>query len=526
MPNYVAVELNESVMVVACSKGAGRSFQINELFEIPTEELSSDIQIGEALRDALAERGVAKCELLGVVNRKQVEMREVTVPPAPDNELPDLVRFQARNVFASMNDSWKLDYVPFGERESDSGQLRVLAIAISPNLHDQYTAIAEAAGMKLKRIVFGPYSCCCLYETLMNDDDHRLIIVPAAGHFDFTVTTGPDLVATRMVKSTQDCEHSARQIVNEVRRTIASTKSSLGGESVQQILLGANEQQFGSIGSEISSSMELPVSYLDVFTTLPPNQLAAAKPEHPEHFASVIGSLAREYSSKRQPVDFANPRKPVVKKTNYKPMLIGAGVLGLALLMLGAYAWYSLSSQNTKLEARKAELGELVLRNKGSRSQPGIDQRVGEVELLDEWEQNRINWLDELAALSELLLTPDDIIVTGFQGDASKSARSKMTLKIRTTKEIIKAPAWKAELFKKYSVSPGTSTPDAAKSDYPYSSTMTLQQTADRDAMLTRLNSVADQARIDEIEAESLKSDSDEGLPAESPITDNESTQP
>ena len=469
---------------------------------------------------------MTKCELLGVVNRKQVEMREVTVPPAPDNELPDLVRFQARNVFASMNDSWKLDYVPFGEEESESGEKRVLAVAISPNLHDQYAAIAEAAGLKLKRIVFGPYSCCCLYESLMSDGNHRLVIVPAAGHFDFTVTTGPDLVATRMVKADKDCEHSARQVVNEVRRTIASTKSSLGGESVQQILVAANEQQFGAIGSEISSSMELPVSYLDVFATLPTNQLAAAKPEHPEHFASVVGSLAREYSSKRQPVDFANPRKPVVKKVNYQPVIIGAGVLALAMLILSAYAWYSLSNQNTKIEARQAELKELEDRNAGQRGQPGIDQRVGEVELLDQWEQNRINWLDELQAISELLLTPDDIIVTSFLGDASKGANSKMTLKIRTTEETIKAPAWKAELFKKYSVRPGTSTPDAKKSDYPYSSTLTLENTADLEALLVKLNTYSDQARTAEIEAESRQADTTNELPAENPTVENESTQP
>ena len=69
MPNFVAIELNENVMVVACAKGTGKNFQINHLFEIAVADLSSDAERGTALKDALAERSVTKSELIGVVNR-------------------------------------------------------------------------------------------------------------------------------------------------------------------------------------------------------------------------------------------------------------------------------------------------------------------------------------------------------------------------------------------------------------------------------------------------------------------------
>ena len=499
MPNFVAIELNENVMVVACAKGTGKNFQINHLFEIAVADLSSDAERGTALKDALAERSVTKSELIGVVNRKQVEMREVSVPPAPDNELPDLVRFQARNVFASMNDSWKLDYVPFAkspDATDDDEQARVLAISIPPTLHDQYSEIAEAAGIKLKRIVFGPYSCCSLYEALMNDDTNRMLIVPAAGHFDFTVASGTDLIATRSVKASEDSASSARQMVGEVRRTLASTKSILRQKAVEQILIGASEQQFGEIGTEITNSLELPVSYLDVFTTLPGRQLAAAKPEHPEHFSAVIGTLAREYSSKKQAVDFVNPRKPVIRKLDYKPVLIGAAALALLMLMVGIYGWMSLGSLQSKLDSKQTELNKLKRENEGNGNQMGIDDTVSEVELLDKWEYSRTNWPKELKTLSELMKTPDDILVTSFQGQPSKDSTVKLFLKIRTTEETNAKSDWIQSLFDHYEVTNGPSKPGAKQSDYPFESELTLTKKPDEEALLARVRDEANR-RLD-----------------------------
>ena len=499
MPNFVAVELNENVMVVACAKGSGKNFQINHLFEVPVESSSTDEQRGSALKESLAERGVTKAELIGVVNRKQVEMREVEVPPAPDNELPDLVRFQARNVFASMNDNWKLDYVPFDNLPVDASepkQLRVLAIAISPNLNDTYTAVAEHAGLKLKRIVFGPYSCCGLYESLMSDDSNRLLIVPAAGHFDFTVAAGPNLIAARSVKAPTDAEHSARQIVSEVRRTLASTKALLQDQPVGQVLIGASEKQFGAIGAEVESTLDLPVAYLDVFATMPARQLSAARPEHPEHFAAVVGSLSREYSSKRQPVDFVNPRKPIVRQLNYRPALFAAVAAAIFCLMIGTYAWMTLSNQSKQIADKQTELDNLKKENQGEGNQPSIDKMVGEVELMDQWEFSRTNWLDELKTLSELMKTPDDILVTNFQGQPSKESTVKMYLKVRTTEKTNQESDWIQLLFDDYGVETGASKPDNVKSDYPFTSDLTLTIKPDSEAILTRIKEEAE-VRLD-----------------------------
>ena len=512
MPNFVAVELNENVMVVACAKGSGKTFQVNHLFEIPVEDSFSNEQSGTALKEALAERGVTKAEMIGVVNRKQVEMREVEVPPAPDSELPDLVRFQARNVFASMNDNWKLDYVPFESNlRTSTEQSRVLAIAISPNLHDTYAAVAEHAGLKLKRIVFGPYSCCGLYESLMSDDSNRLLIVPAAGHFDFTVAAGPSLIAARSVKAPADAEHSTRQVVSEVRRTLASTKALLQDEPVQQILIGASEKQFGEIGSEIESSLSLPVAYLDVFATMPARQLAAARPDHPEHFAAVVGSLSREYSSKRQPVDFVNPRKPIVRQANYRPVLFAAAAAAIFCLMVGSYAWMTLSSQNKKIADKQTELNGLKKENEGEGNQPGIDKMVGEVELMDKWEFSRTNWLDELKTLSNLMKTPDDILVTNFQGQPSKDSTVKMYLKVRTTEKTNQESDWIQSLFDDYGVETGASKPDNVKSNYPFTSDLTLTIKPDAEAILARIKEEA------ELRLDSANNTAEEVTPTDAP---------
>ena len=67
--------------------------------------------IVETLRKAISERGLEKTETLVAIGRGKAELRELTLPPVPEDELPDMVRFQAIRSFASSGESATVDYL-------------------------------------------------------------------------------------------------------------------------------------------------------------------------------------------------------------------------------------------------------------------------------------------------------------------------------------------------------------------------------------------------------------------------------
>ena len=62
--------------------------------------------------------------------RDQVQMKLLSLPPAPPEELPDLVRFQAEREFTALGDDAALDFIPLAGDATTQHQ--VLAVALSP----------------------------------------------------------------------------------------------------------------------------------------------------------------------------------------------------------------------------------------------------------------------------------------------------------------------------------------------------------------------------------------------------------
>ena len=103
----VAFEWDSSELRVALGRQKGKAVVIDEAFGIPfieKEEAIKPAEIGKLLGKELQARGVTKGEALVAVGRANLELRFLTAPPAPADELPDLVRFQAMRQFTTLGD--------------------------------------------------------------------------------------------------------------------------------------------------------------------------------------------------------------------------------------------------------------------------------------------------------------------------------------------------------------------------------------------------------------------------------------
>src|SRR4051812_21847017 len=60
--------------------------------------------IGRRITEALAARGIRRGKTLVGVGRANIELKNISVPPCPVEELPEMVRFQAERDFNTLSD--------------------------------------------------------------------------------------------------------------------------------------------------------------------------------------------------------------------------------------------------------------------------------------------------------------------------------------------------------------------------------------------------------------------------------------
>ena len=100
------------------------------------------------LKQCLAEWSASRADVVGLVDRTVVEVRSFPVPPVPEHELPDLVRYQATQQFAQLEDDSPVDFLPQLDRDPP----HVLAVGMRRATMDRLKGDFSDAGVALARV--------------------------------------------------------------------------------------------------------------------------------------------------------------------------------------------------------------------------------------------------------------------------------------------------------------------------------------------------------------------------------------
>lgn len=463
---WVALEFENDRILVATARAAGKRIQVQHLLTVDIQ--GADGSVAEQLKAALSEQGGGRGEALVVVNRTSTEVRLLDVPPAPDNELPDIVRFVARNEFATLNDNWLLDFIRLSGSATEPGQ--VLAAGVSPEMSNQIRAMVEATGLKLRHMVLRPFAAVDLVADQIQDSQPRILIAPNKDSFDLTLVRGRELAATRTVRVPGTNPAVSEFLVPQIQRMLTSSRRALQDQPVEEVLLFGDAAEQADLVAAIESELELSTRCLDPLALGHVTGKARNVPEH-SRFAALLGALHRQSEGPRHAIDFLNPRRPVVTKRDFSKVYLWGGVALAASLFLVALGWWTLSSQSAEIDELTRRYNELKQRNDGAKGQDSVDQVLAEVGEIDQWVLNQVNWQEELLQYSTRALTPDDTIVDLFDaqigggGEPARAIVNARAADFRTEGQLISA------LSDRFEVRP-TRTGDADDPDYPISTSL------------------------------------------------------
>jgi Tfp pilus assembly PilM family ATPase len=411
MSRLIALEWDAKEARIAVGRKRGASgIAIDQAFSVPlpVREEGSTVEpdVGVVLGKALVEHGISRTDAMVAVGRANIELRFLSTPPVPTEELPEIVRFQAVRQFTTLGEDWPLDFVPLAPNAD--GGMNVLAASISPELLEQIRKACGAANITISRLVLRPFAAAALLKTQGDDGKCRMIADLLRDEADLTVLIGSQVIFPRTVRlpSVTDADVLARTLLAEGRRTMIAAQNQLGGRRVEEVVIYGDGTHHASLKQLLEKELSLPVRLVDPFEQVEWADAKAKKPEYPGTFAPLLGMMIDEAASVAPVIDFLHPRKkPAPPDQRRRFASIAAAIAAVVLVAFCLMQWrlWSLDSELNTLRTNRFKQDKLAKES----AKP-----IKEADLLDAFAASDVTWLDELATLSSKLPPPEGVMVS------------------------------------------------------------------------------------------------------------------
>ncbi len=341
---------------------------------------------------------LGKATMLVGVGRDHVQMKLLALPPAPPEEVPDLVRFQAEREFTALGEESALDFLPLaGDAQTP---YQVLAVALGGAGLKEARDVCGGLGLEPDRVTLRACGAAALVRRagVGGDAEVVLVVSPLEDEADLTVLDGGQIVLMRSVRL-PEASHAAERrqaLASEIRRTLAATRHQIADGQVDRICLCGHGQATADEAGLLAGELDLRIDQFDPVQHAPSGlEAARLAPEQVGRFAGVLGMALDEADRLAPAVDFLHPRRHAEARRFGRIHVLAAGVLILAVAALGLHFWRQGAETARQREAALAELTQL---------QPivskyeDVTQRAGQI---DAWLANDVIWLEELQRLSE-----------------------------------------------------------------------------------------------------------------------------
>ena len=429
MPSYIFFDWDVRELRAVAATLAGRGARIEQVVRVawtdaPPTDLAGWTVRGAKLKEALREQGVVKGEAFATVPRSAVELKPLSLPPAPDEELPDLVRFQAQREFHNLGPDTPFDFRP---SPAAAGEPRsVLAAAVDPLVAAQVRALCEGAGLRLRRMLLRPCAAASLVVRDVAADDVavRLLVEAAADEAEVTALAGREPVLVRSARLPGDPQSAeyGRALTSELRRTTASVQHQLGGRRVDRVCLFGAADEWPEAVARVGGNDGPSIDAIDPWARLPSSIAAAPEViDRRGRFAPLLGALVDEVETTAPAFDFNNPRRAPAPPDHRRRAAVLATVAVAAAIALWAVVAGRLSSLDDEIAATRRQAAALEPALKAGAE---VERRDAE---LEKWLRGGVVWLTEFERLARRLPPAEQAMLTQLRV-AAHAAGGEMQL--------------------------------------------------------------------------------------------------
>lgn len=402
MTDFVAIDLEAHRVCGVEATVEPSSVRINRSFslDVPESAQGEDSQaLGEWLRSELKQARVSTSQAVVSLPREEVIVRHLEVPDVSDNELPDLVKFQAAAKSTIPLDQLTLDFLPLPQRP-DASVREVLVATVHGDRVKHVRTAMRAAGLELESIGVSSVSTAALVaeeELRMAHGESELVVI-IARHGDRVEISILGNGHLHFTHSTQVDEKAHAPILAEISRSLVGLQKRLPNSKVVRCWLIGSPDEASELGHAVKDRFSCEVKRLDPFRAKGVTLNCTPVDDPHGAFGGPIGQLFGRSQEVSRTVDFLQPRRPTEKK-DYS-QLKRIAVVAAAVLLFGAllgYRSYAVSGLQKKVAtAERDEMDSKALLKE-------LEPQVKVADSITEWSDRRVDWLGEANLLAETL---------------------------------------------------------------------------------------------------------------------------
>lgn len=403
MPRIVAIDFDAQTgqVVVVERRPTGTTVRHARHFQLEGDTSSySAEQLAEQVHRELANQKISGAKAVLLVGGDDVQYRLIDLPPAPKEDLPDMVRFQSVREFAAADEDSPLDFIPL--RGDESTPHHVLAARLRATMVDRARELSEQLDLELARIVPRGISLAAACKRLMPElaTGRHLIAAPVGNQLEMVLLRDGEVILLRRARVSGDSASDAA-VLGELRRTVAAATGQLEGPVDTAVLIG-NDSSLATSQSQ-SSSWGKVVS-LDLNKLLKDWGVSASNAAEAARLAPVLEAALMEADRTAPALDFANPRQRVITETPKRTRILAGVAAATLLAAVGYYLFSELWQLNRETDQLKQQTADQ--RKALEQFQPFVERANS----LEQWMTTDITWLDEIdrAALALRPKTLDD----------------------------------------------------------------------------------------------------------------------
>jgi Tfp pilus assembly PilM family ATPase len=453
MADVLAIDWNTDRVCGVQADLASGSLRIQSSFsfDVPTT-LSNPAEVGAWLKGELQRARISARSVYLTVPREDVVVRHLELPPVDDNELPELVRFQAASRSTIPLDQLALDYLPMAHREGFQGREVLVASINRQKIRDTRTAFASA-GLDLSAVGVSSIAATHLVSETSEEKSAQaselsLIIARHGDRIELSILGHGSLYFSHSTQvDSNDAAQSQSSILADISRSMIALQKRLPDARIARAWILGSPGEDSDLAAAIHERFRCTLHRVDPFSAQ--GMTVSTEPGDESHaaYAGPIGMLlGRRYESSRT-LDFLNPRRATVKRDLTQIRRISVVAAGLVVI-IGFYVYRGIHVAG--LEAATRDAQEQTTSQKELLKKLG--PQVAIAESVDGWAGQNVNWLNESMWLTETMQGTERQYLTQIRlTGGNKTKKGTVTL-TGYAKERADAHTLNAELLERKNV--------------------------------------------------------------------------
>jgi hypothetical protein len=374
---------------------------------------------GEWLKAQWAAAGLTARSVWVVMSREDVVLRHLELPNAPDDELADLVKFQAAARSSIPIDQAALDFLSLPVTPSRPGR-DVLSATVSTTVLDSYRGVLKAAERDLAGVTFSSTALAewtlryskrreseaprtdvsrsgahALVATLTRrgaPDHAELTIVLDGSKLELAVVAERQLVFGHAARLSTVVEDEALiSIQAEVTRSLVAAERLRPDLKLHHVWLVGGQ---AALVKPLQEQLGCPVELVEPLRSSELGECPKPLEAVPADVVLLAGAVLARTSGAAPNVDFLRPRQPPPKRDprKQKIAIVAAAALLGAFVVFGGAQWrlVSLDRQIAALRAEELELNKVIV---GGRTD------LESARVINDWDIRNVPQLEQLVEL-------------------------------------------------------------------------------------------------------------------------------